>query len=75
MNIGKIGLVALAFAFLASGIMNLVQPGRSWKPPASDPARQPPAELLRRTRIMGAVWTVLGLLVAAYAVKAILYGY
>lgn len=75
MLIGKIGLVALAFAFLASGMMNLIRPGNTWKPPKDRPDQEPPKDMLRRTRWMGALWLCLGVLVAAYTVKVFLHGY
>lgn len=72
---GKVGLAALSLAFILSGIMNLTHPSGGWKPPAADPERAAPAEFVRRARIMGVVWLLLGVLLALYCVKVFVSGY
>jgi hypothetical protein len=61
----KIGLAALAFAFIASGLYNILKARESYRPRENQP-EEPPREYLVRKRVIGALWCVLGTLVAVY---------
>ena len=71
MGVGKIGLVALAVAFLASGVYNVVKPQGTWKPTGAD--KEPPKDVLFRRRMFGVVFSLLGVLLAVYAVDSIFF--
>ena len=67
----KIGIVALAVAFLASGIYNIIKPEGTWKPTGTE--KEPPKDVLFRRRVFGVVFCFLGALLAVYAVNTIFF--
>lgn len=70
----KIGLAALALAFIASGVMNIVRPQRSYTEERDGAEKAPSPAQLARTRGMGVLWCFLGVLCAALFIKMLLNG-
>lgn len=70
----KIGMVALVLAFLISGVMNIKDPARIWRPGRGSTQKEPNASQIARIRVMGIVFVVLGALLAVYTVMDFVKG-